>query len=96
MPNQSSHLLFTFGESHTRDLYYKIYDVVFTPSYRSKEVSVEGTYRNLLSYVGRHKFRRRKLYNISHRSWDFRGIKEPFTFPALLCPSSETPQLVQL
>ena len=36
--------------------YYKIYDVVFTPSYRSKEASVEGIYRNLLSSVRRHKY----------------------------------------
>ena len=31
--------------------FYKIYDVVFTPSCRSKEVSVEGIHRNLLSSV---------------------------------------------
>ena len=36
--------------------YYKNYDVVFTLSYRSKEVSVEGIHRNLLSSVRRRKY----------------------------------------
>ena len=37
-------------------LYYKIYDVVFTLSYRSKEVSVKSIHRYLLSSVRRHKY----------------------------------------
>ena len=34
----------------------KIYAIVFTPSYRSKEVYVEGIHGNLLSSVGRRKY----------------------------------------
>ena len=36
--------------------YYEIYDVVIAPLYRSKEVSVEGIYRNLLNSVWQHKY----------------------------------------
>ena len=32
--------------------YYKYYEAIFMPSYRSKEVPVEGIYKNLLSYDG--------------------------------------------
>ena len=41
---------FTYGQ------YYKIYNVIFMPSYRSKEVSVEGIHRNLLTSVWRRKY----------------------------------------
>ena len=34
--------------------YYENYNLVITPSYRSKEVSVEGIHRNVLSSVQRH------------------------------------------
>ena len=53
-------------------LYYKIYNVVFTPLYRSKEVSVESIHRYLLSSVRR---RRLKFYNTSHWSQ-----KQPVVF----------------
>ena len=36
---------------HSCGQYYKIYDVVFTLLFRSKEVSVEGIHRDLLSSV---------------------------------------------
>ena len=35
----------------TSGLYYKIYDLVFTPLYRSKEVTVESIHRHRLSSV---------------------------------------------
>ena len=41
---------------HSCGQYYKIYDVVFTPLYRSKEVSVEGIHRDLLSSVWQRKY----------------------------------------
>ena len=43
-------------QKKTSGLWYKIYDVIFTPSYRSKEVSVESIHRCLLSSVRRRKY----------------------------------------
>ena len=40
----------------TIGLYYKIYDLVFTPLYRSKEVTVESIHRHLLSSARRRKY----------------------------------------
>ena len=45
-----------FYGTGTSDLYYKIYDVVFTLSYRSKEVTVESIHRHLLSSARRRKY----------------------------------------
>ena len=54
------------------DLYYKIYDVIFTHSNRSKEASVESIHRYLISSV---QHRCRKFYNTSHWSQ-----KQPVVF----------------